>query len=151
MVGWAVALLELHLGDAEQAPMACGRRPGGVQACRAGGVVPTVPPLLSLEPLLHPCTPPPRLVLCPSDVDAVLAPLQRLRLLVLSRQPAGYGFGPYISAATGAAWDTSSVAALMHLARRLPQLAVELERTLPPCLPPSEQGREEEEPATAAL
>ncbi|KAI7839467.1 hypothetical protein COHA_006735 [Chlorella ohadii] len=92
------------------------------------------------------------LVLRPADVDSILAPLPRLRRLVLSRQPAGYGFGPYISAATGAAWDTSSVEALMHLARRLPQLAVELERTLPPCLPPAEQGGEEgAEPASAAL
>ena len=91
-------------------------------------------------------------MLRPDDVESILAPLPRLRLLVLSRQPAGFGFGPYISAATGAAWDTSSVAALMHLARRLPQLSVELERTLPPYLPPpaADQGGEEAEAASAA-
>ncbi len=110
------------------------------------------PAPLSLHPTSPPFLPPRRLVLRPADVDSILAPLPRLRRLVLSRQPAGYGFGPYISAATGAAWDTSSVEALMHLARRLPQLAVELERTLPPCLPPAEQGGEEgAEPASAAL
>lgn len=75
-----------------------------------------------------------------ADVDGVLAPLPRLRLLVLSRQPAGCGFGPYISAGSGAAWDAVSVAALMHLARRLPHLAVELERTCLPCLPAAEDS-----------
>lgn len=76
------------------------------------------------------------LVLRPADVEDVLAHLPALRTLVLSRQPAGFGFGPYASAAAGAPWDTPSVAALMHLARALPKLAVQLERAGPPGLPP---------------
>ena len=68
----------------------------------------------------------------PADVDDSLAPLRELRSLVLARPPRGYGFGPYAAAATGAAWDAPSVAALMRLALVLPRLEVQLERTAPP-------------------
>lgn len=103
-------------------------------------------------PTARPAPPPlrPRLVLRPADVDSLLAPLPRLRLLVLSRQPAGFGFGPYISTGSGAAWDAVSVAALMHLARRLPQLSVELERTALPCLPAAEDGCDADGGSSAA-
>lgn len=46
------------------------------------------------------------------------------------------------SAHSGAAWDAASVAALMQLARALPQLTVQLERAAPPCLPPCACGLE---------
>ena len=39
---------------------------------------------------------------------------------------------PVCSAGTGAAWDAQSVAALMQLARSLPNLSVQLERSEPP-------------------
>ena len=70
----------------------------------------------------------PGLVLQEGDVPAVLARMPRLRLLVLSRQPAGFGFGPFAAAASGAAWDAQSVGVLMQLARALPALEVRLER-----------------------
>lgn len=76
------------------------------------------------------------LTLRPCDVDGVLASLPELRALVLARaHPGAFGFGPFASAASGAAWDAQSVAALMQLARRLPQLEVQLERCAPPGLP----------------
>lgn len=47
------------------------------------------------------------------------------------------------SAHSGAAWDATSVAALMQLARTLPQLTVQLERVAPPGLPPCACGHED--------
>lgn len=47
------------------------------------------------------------------------------------------------SACSGAAWDATSVAALMQLARTLPHLTVQLERVAPPGLPPCTCGHED--------
>lgn len=44
------------------------------------------------RPVACPCS----LVLQVSDVDGLLAKMPNLGLLVISRQPAGHGFGPYI-------------------------------------------------------
>ncbi|EFN59504.1 hypothetical protein CHLNCDRAFT_138138 [Chlorella variabilis] len=85
------------------------------------------------------------LVLQGSDVEGVLGRMPDLRHLVLSRQPSGFGFGPYISAGSGAAWDAQSVGVLMQLARSLPTLCVHLERdeqrgaAAPPPPPPPQQ------------
>jgi hypothetical protein len=59
---------------------------------------PIMPDLLPCAPSLPaPCFAPTcRLVLQCSDVDGLLAHMPSLRQLVLSRQPAGLGFGPYI-------------------------------------------------------
>ncbi|KAI3433375.1 hypothetical protein D9Q98_003192 [Chlorella vulgaris] len=72
------------------------------------------------------------LVLQVSDVDGLLAKMPNLGLLVISRQPAGHGFGPYISTDSGAAWDVQSVGVLMQLARVMPHLSVQLQREAPP-------------------
>lgn len=69
-----------------------------------------------------------RLVLQASDVDCLLGHMGSLRHLIISRQPAGFGFGPYICADSGAAWDAQSVGVLMQVARTLPTLCVQLER-----------------------
>ncbi|PSC76801.1 leucine rich repeat [Micractinium conductrix] len=83
------------------------------------------------------------LVLQAGDIEGVLAPMPRLRHLSLARQPSGYGFGPYMSAGSGAAWDAQSVGVLMQLARALPQLSVQLERcpgAPPPYAAPAGDG-----------
>ena len=74
--------------------------------CMCPKLVFCMQPLLQLEPMPDffpvplPCwpllAPTCRLVLQSSDVDGLLAHMPSLRQLVLSRQPAGLGFGPYI-------------------------------------------------------
>lgn len=83
--------------------------------------------------LCAPPTPPRRLALHASDVDSILGRMPSLRRLVVARQPAGFGFGPYARcwpALGWQGWPGVTTAVLPHDLRTPPPLP-----TAPSCLP----------------